>query len=285
MNGKIIIYVFIINTISLYNLKSVRYSDNRIIYETIPQTSLPIASGYITRGVFYILVVWFYSSNINGMLMLLFFLICGFFWYLWGLTLDNYSGIQSFLLVDCIKYGICTFILSEVLFFFGFFWSNLHIRANILGTFGLDVIDGGNLAFETFSVPLLNTILLVSSSWTLTISHINTYVDGLIGFSGWTLITLFLGVIFLYCQFKEYIDLNGCISDIYIGSVFYLGTGFHILHVLIGTVFICRSSLHIICNRRIFFDYIGFEFSVWYWHFVDVVWLLLFCIFYISMTI
>lgn len=129
-------------------------------------------------------------------------------------------------------------------------------------------------------VPLLNTIILLTSGISVTWSHHSLLNNNFKQFFFSLFITLILGLYFSILQLYEYLDSSFNISDSSYGSIFFLFTGFHGLHVLIGTIFL------FICFFRILFihfslnHHFGFEAAAWYWHFVDIVWLFLYIFIY-----
>jgi len=139
----------------------------------------------------------------------------------------------------------------------------------------------GLLSLSAFHVPLLNTVVLLTSGATVTWSHAALkagYTSSCFTALG---LTVLLGALFTFLQAYEYHISSFCISDGAYGSCFYLATGLHGLHVLIGTLFLIIrlwriGALHYSPTRHL-----GFEFACWYWHFVDVVWIALYLIIYI----
>ena len=136
-------------------------------------------------------------------------------------------------------------------------------------------------ALNPFAVPLLNTILLLSSGATVTYSHHaliygnrNAAIVGVV-------LTIVLASIFTALQGFEYINAGFTIGDGIYGTCFYFSTGFHGIHVLVGTVFIAVGAYRIYAYHLTSDHHIGFEASILYWHFVDVVWLFLFAAVYI----
>lgn len=135
-------------------------------------------------------------------------------------------------------------------------------------------------AVNTWSLPLFGTILLLSSGFILTWGHhaliCGKKDEGFIGI----LLSAILGFIFCYVQFLEYSYSEFTISDSIFGSIFFITTGLHFIHVIIGALFLT------ICAIRLYFDnitaehHLGFEFSVIYYHLVDLIWLILYVIFY-----
>jgi cytochrome c oxidase subunit 3 len=177
--------------------------------------------------------------------------------------------------------GMILFIISEVMFFFGFFWAYFHVSLNPSDSLqghwpplSIDVIPA-------FGLPLINTFILLTSGITLTYSHYSLFAknktEACIGLA----ITIFLGIIFSRIQYSEFYFANFTIADSVYGSVFYMLTGLHGFHVLIGTIFLCVSFVRLITNYFNMIRFSGFELAIWYWHFVDIVWLFVFvCIYW-----
>lgn len=175
-----------------------------------------------------------------------------------------------------IKIGIMLFILSEILFFFSFFWSYFHriIRPNTeIGQIWPPIKIK---AFNPVNVPLLNTIILIRSGFSITWSHHEILKNNLKKCKKSILITLALGAYFTTLQAIEYKQAEFSINDSSYGTVFFISTGFHGAHVLIGSIFIIVNIFlinKILLNKK---THKGFEIAAWYWHFVDVVWLFLY---------
>ena len=174
-----------------------------------------------------------------------------------------------------IKFGFSWFIVSEVIFFFSFFWAFFSfsvIPASQIRRFwpsmGIEVINWR-------AIPLLNTVILLSSGVTLTIRHSTWKGKNNLGIIG-LIITIGLGIYFILIQFNEYSERRFTIADGIFGSSFYVLTGLHSLHVILGVIFLRRALSRIKSIRSS-----RFEISIWYWHFVDVVWLFLFGFVYV----
>lgn len=188
-----------------------------------------------------------------------------------------------------LRIGMGLFILSEIMFFFVFFWS--FFKASI---FPVGILDGiwaikeGNwppVGIETldpWDVPFMNTLILLLSGTTVTWAHYaleeNNQKDCVkaLGF------TIILGMLFTSLQAYEYYHASFHLHDGIYGSNFYMATGFHGMHVMIGTIFL--TVCYFRAKKGHFFNgngYLGFEFAAWYWHFVDVVWLFLFAFIYV----
>jgi cytochrome c oxidase subunit 3 len=183
------------------------------------------------------------------------------------------------------RYGMILFIASEVMFFVGWFWAWFDFA--LFPSQLSDVIGGQfppkaiEAVMDPFALPLLNTMILLCSGTTVTWAHhclINNDRDGL---KKGLWLTVLLGVLFTAIQIYEYAHAPFAFGQNTYGSGFYMATGFHGFHVLVGTIFL------IVCLRRAYLghftprQHFGFEAAAWYWHFVDVVWLFLFVVVYV----
>lgn len=177
-----------------------------------------------------------------------------------------------------LKWGIILFITSEVFFFISFFWRYFHSRLAPTIQLGLSWPPAHIIPFSPFKIPLLNTILLITSGLSITWSHhrlinktFNQTANGL-------LITIYLGINFSIIQAYEYFIATFTIKSSVYGATFFIATGFHGLHVIIGIIFLLVNYLRIIAkfNHLTPNHHLGFEIAAWYWHFVDIVWLFLY---------
>jgi heme/copper-type cytochrome/quinol oxidase subunit 3 len=176
--------------------------------------------------------------------------------------------------------GMLLFILSEVMFFFAFFWAFFHASINPSPFIGGVWPPAFLSVLDPWKVPLLNTLLLLSSGATVTWAH-HSIVFGSKTNAFLALVsTVFLASIFTLLQVFEYITSFFSISDSVYGSTFFMATGFHGFHVFVGTIFLFVCLIRLYFNHFTREHHFGFEAAAWYWHFVDVVWLFLFITIY-----
>jgi len=224
-----------------------------------------------------IIVAWFH--NITQSLIIISIpctLLCIYLWWRDVTREATYSGSHTIIVYNGIRIGIILFITSEILFFVSFFWAYFHASLSPAIEIGQLWPPKGIAPFNPYDIPLLNTIILISSGLTITWSH-----HALISINfkeSWIslLITIFLGLYFSIIQFKEYQGSSFTIADSVYGSTFFIATGFHGLHVLIGTIFLIVTLYRIHQLHFSSTHHFGFEAAAWYWHFVDVVWLFLY---------
>ena len=187
------------------------------------------------------------------------------------------------------RYGMMLFIASEVMFFVAWFWAYFE------GFFGHAdpdqysriAVEGptwppqGVELFNPFHLPLFNTLLLLTSGTTVTWAH-HALIHGDRKGLRWGLaLTIVLGLSFTCVQALEYSRAGFAYSGDLYGATFFMATGFHGFHVIIGTIFLIVCLVRANANQFTPRHHLGFEFAAWYWHFVDVVWLFLFASIYV----
>ena len=223
------------------------------------------------------LVKWFHQFIDNLFLLGIFLtLIIIFQWWRDIVRESTFQGNHTKPVVKGLKIGIILFIISEIFFFLSFFWRFFHRSLSPSIELGIRWPPIGISPFNPFQIPLLNTIILLSSGISVTWTHHSLLIKNFNERLNSLVITIILGIYFSLLQIFEYIQASFSIADSVYGSTFFIATGFHGIHVLIGTSFL------LICLIRHFkyhfsnIHHFGFEAAAWYWHFVDVVWLFLF---------
>ncbi len=174
-----------------------------------------------------------------------------------------------------LRLGMALFIASEVMFFHAFFWA--YFNSAFLVNPGVSQWPPANVAApETWSIPFLNTLILLSSGLAVNWAHHSLRAGDRRGLSQGLALAAALGATFLCLQCYEYVSSPlGFRSGVY-PSIFYMATGFHGFHVFVGVSFL---SVNLVRSLRGAFtpeQHVGFEAAAWYWHFVDVVWMFLF---------
>lgn len=217
---------------------------------------------------------WFKYSNVSLLPLTLFGAILVFIVWFRDLERERtYQGRHTLLVLGSLKWGLVWFLFREVWFFFSVFWRFFHSRITPV-TGGISIWPGYGLrVIPPFQVPLLNTIILLIRGVTATLAHQELLSNSK---TDWVRIRIFLGVYFLFLQGFEYISSYYSISSGTYGRVFFFGTGFHGLHVCLGVLILSTRAVRIRKNLLSSYHHFGLEFSLWYWHFVDVVWLFLF---------
>jgi cytochrome c oxidase subunit 3 len=179
-----------------------------------------------------------------------------------------------------LRLGMLLFIVSEIMFFFAFFWAFFH--SSLSPTFNIGGIwpPQAIIPIDTWGIPLTNTVFLLTSGATVTWAHHALIARAKKHTIIALLLTLLFAGFFTTLQVIEYFDASFSISDSIFGSCFYMTTGFHGFHVFVGTIALLVSLIRVTLNHYTNTHHFGFESAIWYWHFVDVVWLFLFVTIY-----
>ena len=188
----------------------------------------------------------------------------------------TYLGNHTMAVQRGLNMGVALFIVSEALFFLAIFWTFFHSALSPTSEMGAHWPPRGIDAINPFELPLLNTIILLSSGITITYAHHSLIKANRPAALYGTFFTVLLALIFTLFQGIEYKDSSFTITDSTFGSCFYFGTGFHGLHVIIGTAFIAVGLFRLMFYHFTDNHHLGYEASILYWHFVDVVWLFLY---------
>lgn len=176
-----------------------------------------------------------------------------------------------------LRVGFILFIASEVMFFFAFFWAFFHASVPFLSRVASPVWPPEGIAtFSPWTLPFLNTLILLTSGAAVTLAHQALLEDNRGGLEKWLLATVILGFLFLGFQGYEYSHAAFGFADGIYPSIFFMATGFHGFHVFVGACFLTVCYLRAKRGHFTKDRHVGFEAAAWYWHFVDVVWLFLF---------
>ena len=229
-------------------------------------------------------VMYMHNYDRGGMVLSvgIIYTIIGIIYWLREIVREGtYEGQHTKMVSKGIKLGFMLFIVSEVMFFvtffFSYFWMSLGVSDSVGGVYpaiGIETVDA-------YKIPLLNTLILLLSGGTMTYAHHALIVEKREEALRGMIITIGLAILFTAFQMYEYIEGKFSISDSIYGSNFYLLTGFHGAHVILGTIMLIVSMYRIYNYEMTSKKHVGFEVSAYYYHFVDVVWLGLFVIVYV----
>jgi len=198
------------------------------------------------------------------------------FWFRDIISEGTFLGDHTLAVQKGLNLGVILFIVSEALFFLAIFWAFFHSALTPTVELGAQWPPIGIEPVNPFELPLLNTVILLSSGATITYAHHSLIQGERKGALYGSIITVLLAVIFTIFQGVEYTVSSFTISDGAFGSCFFFGTGFHGFHVIIGTLFLGVALWRIFAYHLTDNHHLGFEGGILYWHFVDVVWLFLY---------
>jgi len=243
------------------------------------------SGGFLATG-----MIVFMHTPINWMLYLGIFLVffTMFGWWRQVVREATHEGHHTPIVQIGLRYGMLLFILSEVMFFVAFFWAYFNVaffpdtptqfeRTEFLGGVWP---PSGVQTFDPFDLPFLNTMILLLSGCTVTWAHHALRQGDRQGLLQGLGLTVILGLLFTSLQAYEYSHAAFGFREGIYSTTFYMLTGFHGFHVMVGTVFLAVCWLRAYWGHFKPNHHVGFEMAAWYWHFVDVVWLFLFVAIY-----
>jgi len=247
------------------------------IFHIVDISPWPIVVATALLSIILGMVQWFHTHTIDLLTVALASVIL--LTYQWWRDVSreaSLQGLHTSTVVEGLRMGIILFIVSEVIFFFSFFWAFFHRSLAPIAELGLTWPPAGILVFNPVQVPLLNTIILLSSGVTVTWAHHSLLAKNLSKTTQALSSTIVLGIYFTALQALEYWEASFSISDSVYGTTFFVATGFHGLHVVIGTTFLAVCLIRHVKTHFSPNHHFGFEAAAWYWHFVDIVWLFLY---------
>jgi cytochrome c oxidase subunit 3 len=272
-------------------------------YHLVNPSPWPLVGSFSAMIMLFGLVTWWHPDVFGGIGHFVFGLgfagVIATFWFWWGDVIrEAHAGDHTPVVQLHQRYGMILFIASEVMFFVGWFWAWFDfslfpapleivdgVVTNMIGKEGAEALmvwpPKGIHVVNAFDLPLLNTLILLCSGTAVTWAHHSLLRGDREGLKKGLWLTVLLGLLFSAIQAYEYSVAPFPFSGLNYGSAFFMATGFHGFHVIVGTIFL------IVCLVRAYRgdftpqQHFGFEAAAWYWHFVDVVWLFLFIVVYV----
>nr|AIW06162.1 cytochrome c oxidase subunit III [Araneae sp. MT-2014] len=250
-------------------------------YHMVSISPWPLLAGFGAMGTVTGLVKLFAFKESDLFFFSLFLMmLVSMIWWRDVVREGTFMGYHSSVVLSGLMLGMLLFIVSEVFFFISFFWAFFHSSLSPTVELGSNWPPLGIAFFNPFQVPLLNTVILLASGVSVTWAHQSILSENWIGAKNSLMVTWMLGLYFLMLQGFEYYMAAFGISDSVYGSAFFMATGFHGFHVIVGTLFLLIMWMRLLNNHFSGGHHFGFEAAAWYWHFVDVVWLFLFSVVY-----
>lgn len=259
------------------------YAGQQHLFHLVTTSAWPILTAFSALSMLIGVVMYMHSYSrgffvaFTGLISLVW---CMSMWWRDVIREATYRGDHTSVVQVGLRYGMLLFILSEVCFFVAFFWAFFHSSLSPTIEIGSIWPPEGFVTFNPWGVPFLNTVLLLSSGATITAAHhfiiVGRFTDSVHMLDA----TLAFAIVFTALQALEYIESPFTIADGIYGSTFFMATGFHGFHVIIGTLMIAVMTYRLCLGQFTREHHFGFEAAAWYWHFVDVVWLFLFVTIY-----
>jgi heme/copper-type cytochrome/quinol oxidase subunit 3 len=204
-----------------------------------------------------------------------------YFWFrdIWEEA--TYGGHHTKVVKKGLILGFFLFLSSEVMLFFGFFWAFFNSALSPSIIFASEWPFEGISVISFLNFPLLNTLILIASGFAVTWAHRAVALRSYTGLMDSLLVAIFLGLLFIFFQVYEYFDSSFNLNDNVYGCTFFILTGLHGCHVIAGILFLIVSFIRFLRRHFTTKHYLGFVFAIWYWHFVDVIWIILFIVIYV----
>jgi cytochrome c oxidase subunit 3 len=269
-------------------------------YHILPPSIWPLVGSFSALTMFGGLVMWMNEAPYGSLVWGLGMLGVLFTFYSWWVDViaEAHAGDHTPVVSLHLRYGMILFIASEVMFFVGWFWAWFDFSlfpvplevvegatTSLFGQPGADTIaqwpPKGLEVLDAMKLPLLNTLILLCSGTTVTWAHHALIHNDRDSLKKGLWLTIILGVLFTSLQAIEYAEAPFAFAGINYGTTFFMATGFHGFHVLVGTIFLAICLMRVYKGHFTPQQHFGFEAAAWYWHFVDVVWLFLFAVIYV----
>ena len=274
-----------LNNLNKLNLKkSKKFRAERHGFHLVRPSPWPILTSFgLTQLIIYILWIFhdFKTTKIGLFLRILYLALVIGMWFRDVVIESTFQGFHTSKVQELHRLGMVLFLISETMFFFSIFWCYFYMSISPSIWIGCTWPPEGITVINPMELPLLNTLILVSSGISATYAHRAMLTrwgrtDVFYGLG----VSIMLGILFTLLQLWEYSTASFSINDGIYGSIFYFSTGFHGIHVIIGTIAL------IVCFIRHYYyhfqmeHHVGFECSLWHWHFVDVIWIFLYLFVY-----
>lgn len=251
----------------------------RHLFHLVARSPWPILSALSAFLFMSGLAFYMHSVTFGGFLLIfgLFSLgCCTFQWFRDVVDEATYSGYHTIAVCRGLRLGFMLFIASEFMLFFGFFWAFFHAALSPALEVGSIFPPVGIYTIPVLEFPLFNTFVLIFSGFSVTWAHravsIGSFKDAIDSL----LLTIILGFFFVILQMFEYYEAPFDYGDSVYGCSFYMLTGLHGCHVIVGACFLLVCFIRLLKRHYLTSHYLGLVCAIWYWHFVDVVWIFLF---------
>ena len=272
---------------SIENLKNLNVKEFKMTkhdFHIVDRSPWPFCVSWSAFFMLFGLTLYLHAFEVGFSLMSIGFISTVFSTSLWWRDVireGTFQGKHTARVRTGLRLGVILFIVSEVMLFFGFFWAFFHSALNPVFNIGGVWPPKGIETLSPWGIPLLNTAILLTSGAALTWSHAALIAKNRLEAIAGLIWTIILAAIFTLWQGFEYTHAPFNISDGIYGSCFYMLTGLHGFHVIVGTCFLTVALVRLVLHHFTNTVHIGYESAAWYWHFVDVVWIFLYVTVYV----
>lgn len=248
-------------------------------YHLVEMSPWPLLTSFSLFSLTTSATMWFHSFSNSSLFLAMSFVLVVISMALWFRDVSiegSYLGHHTLRVQDGLNLGFAMFVISEVFFFLSVFWAYFHSALAPSVELGGSFPPAGIEPLNMWSVPLLNTVILLSSGAAVTWSHHSIINGDRKGAILGLIVTIILALVFTGFQVIEYYEAPFNISDSVYGTTFFFSTGFHGIHVIVGTLMLGVSLFRMVNYLFTQLHAVGYETAIVYWHFVDVVWLFLY---------
>jgi len=254
-------------------------------YHLVDPDPWPIIGAFSALALFGGLVMWWNDNPYGKFVFGLGVVAVLFTMYNWwaNTVREAHTGYHTPVVQLHLRYGMILFIASEVMFFLAWFWAffDSSLFPSAVDAVGHQWPPKGIEVLNPWEFPLLNTMILLCSGTTVTWAHHSLIHGNRDGLKLGLILTVALGLLFTSIQAWEYAHAPFAFKGNIYGATFFMATGFHGFHVIVGTIFLTVCLIRAYKGDFTPKQHFGFEAAAWYWHFVDVVWLFLFTSIYV----
>jgi cytochrome c oxidase subunit 3 len=252
-------------------------------YHLVKPSPWPIYLAFGSFGLLYNLTMLMHNITNNKWILLLNLITLIYIGLLWSRDIiaeATYLGEHTSKISEGLNMGFIIFLITELMWFIGVFWAYFHSALSPSIELGEMWPPIGIIPIQATDLPLLNTLILLLSGGTITYSHHGLigrdYKNSVIGL----LLTIILGIIFIICQYIEYKYCSYTMADSIYGSVFFIVTGLHGIHLITGTGILCLNFYRLYNMQLTSTKHTGYNTAILLWHFLDVAWLFVYIICY-----
>lgn len=252
-------------------------------FHLVDQSPWPLVTSLTLLTMAISATCYFHGYPFGGHLLVLGFILTVSAMILWFKDViieATYLGHHTSQVQAGLNLGFMLFLVSEIMVFFSVFWAFFHSSLAPTIEIGGTWPPVGIEALDPFAIPLLNTILLLSSGAFVTWSHHALIKGDRFGAVFGLVMTIVLAIVFTAFQGYEYVEAPFSFADSIFGTVFFASTGLHGLHVIVGTLFLVVALARMVNYHLTDSHHLGYEAGILYWHMVDVVWIFLFIVVY-----